>query len=143
MSGERNLDALRSGMSPSVHEQAFVYCSVRGAIPAELEAICTFKEHEGWTAIAPRERAEALGLEHQFECTMITLDVHSALDAVGFIAVVSGALAKEGIPCNVVSAYYHDHLFVPTSQRDRVMNVLRSVALPSESGVDQPIASRT
>ena len=50
---------------------------------------------------------------------MITLDVHSSLESVGFLAAVSARLAAAGIPCNAVSAFHHDHLFVPSIGRRR------------------------
>ena len=56
--------------------------------------------------------------------TWITLDVHSSLEAVGLTAAVSAALAEENISCNVVAAYYHDHLFVPVADAERAMETL-------------------
>jgi uncharacterized protein len=47
----------------------------------------------------------------------ITLDVHSALDGVGLTAAVAVALAAEGIPCNMIAAHHHDHVFVPPARR--------------------------
>lgn len=55
---------------------------------------------------------------------MITLSIHSSLDAVGFIAAVAGKLAQHGISVNPISAYYHDDLFVPSETADRAMKVL-------------------
>lgn len=36
---------------------------------------------------------------------MVMLTVHSALDAVWFLARIGGALAAQGIACNVVSGF--------------------------------------
>jgi hypothetical protein len=72
----------------------------------------------------PLPQAKALGLAHQFESRMVTLTVHSALDAVGFLARLSAALAAQGIACNVVSAFHHDHLFVPKDRLEAAMQVL-------------------
>ena len=55
---------------------------------------------------------------------MITLSVHSALDAVGFIARVSTALAKENMGVNPVAGFYHDHLFVPDGRQEDALRVL-------------------
>lgn len=116
-------------MSPTLHRERFVYCCLSPVdIPSALEPIATFREAEGLTAIVPKEQAESFGIGYQFECAMVTLDVHSSLDAVGLMAMVSVALAEEQIPCNVVSAFYHDHLFVPFDQRERVMYLLHGLA---------------
>lgn len=125
MYGERNLDALRSRMSPTLNSETFVYCSFDdGAVPAGLAPICTFREREAMTAIVPKAQAQVHGIAYQFECAMITLNVHSSLEAIGFLAVVTQALARERIPCNVVSAYFHDHLFIPVADRERALKVL-------------------
>ena len=44
--------------------------------------------------------------------------VRSSLDAVGFIAAVTTWLAKESISVNPVSAFFHDHLFIPADRAD-------------------------
>jgi hypothetical protein len=48
---------------------------------------------------------------------MITLSVHSSLEAIGFLAVITTKLAENGISVNAISAYYHDHLFLQPSNR--------------------------
>jgi hypothetical protein len=37
---------------------------------------------------------------------------------------VSAALAKRGISCNPVSAFLHDHIFVPRDRRDDALDAL-------------------
>ena len=63
---------------------------------------------------------------------MITLTVHSALDAVGFLAAVTARLAAAGIGANPVSAFFHDHLFVPAARADEALALLRSLAFRGE-----------
>jgi uncharacterized protein len=129
MSGEQDLKTLRSRMSPRLHGEPYVYCcATDGQVPAGLQPVGTFREAEGLTLIVSRDQAKDAGLRYQFECALVTLEVHSSLEAVGFIASISEALAQERIPCNVVSAFFHDHLFVPFEQRDRVMQVLQELA---------------
>jgi len=62
----------------------------------------------------------------------ITLRVNSALDGVGLTAAVSAALARKGIPANVVAAYHHDHVFVPAAQAEAALEVLRSLAAETQ-----------
>ena len=59
---------------------------------------------------------------------MITLTVHSSLEAIGLLASVATSLATAGIPCNAVAAYHHDHLFVPNELADQALSVLRGIA---------------
>jgi hypothetical protein len=123
--GERELGTLLQQMTPSVHPEVFVYCCFAdGQLPAGLTPVCTFQETEGLTAIVPLRQAQASGLAHQFESRMVTLTVHSALDAVGFLARISAALAAQGIACNVVSAFHHDHLFVPRERLEAAVQAL-------------------
>lgn len=70
-------------------------------------------EAEGVTVVATLERARAEGWPFDFEAAWLTLEVHSALEAVGLTAAVSAALTAEGIACNVVAGFHHDHLLVP------------------------------
>ncbi|MGY4371427.1 hypothetical protein ACVW1A_007492 [Bradyrhizobium sp. LB1.3] len=76
----------------------------------------------------PREEAEAAGLSYAFASRLITLTVHSALDAVGFLAAITARLAAAGISVNAVSAFYHDHLFVPADRADEAMAVLQEAS---------------
>ena len=71
-----------------------------------------------------REEAERVGLPYQFASRLITLSVHSALDAVGFLAAVTTRLTEAGISTNAVSAFYHDHLFVPEHRADEALQLL-------------------
>ena len=58
----------------------------------------------------------------------LTLDIHSALEAVGLTATVARALTRAAIPCNVIAAYHHDHLLVPADRADEAILVLEGVA---------------
>src|SRR5512140_2435579 len=110
MNGELNLDELLAGMNPALQEEEMVFCSVPNDVCHTLQVrpVCTFQEREGTTLILTRTEAEAAGLEFTYPCRMITLEVHSSLEAVGFLARVTALLAKHGISSNTVSAYYHD-----------------------------------
>jgi len=60
--------------------------------------------------------------------------VHSALDAVGFLAAVTTRLAEAGISVNAVSAFHHDHLFVPEHRADEALQLLLEMSLGPASG---------
>jgi hypothetical protein len=124
---ERSLDRLIAGMNPILRDGEYVFCTVPIDVPVPASAIGTFHEDEAKTLILPRADAEALGLPTLFHAAWITLTIHSDMAAVGFMAALSTALADAGISCNVISAAYHDHLFVPYEERDRAMETLRGL----------------
>jgi hypothetical protein len=97
-----------------------------GVVPAG-EIVMQFKEREGTTLIVHKELADRLQLEYSFVAAWITLTVHSSLAAVGLTAAFSTALASRGISCNVVAAYYHDHIFVDKRDLEAAMEVLRGL----------------
>jgi hypothetical protein len=107
--------AMIAQMSPELRAGTVIYCTTRDDSLATrcLEgALCMFAEDEGRTFILPIDEARQLGFDTSMPMRRITLTVHSALDGVGLTAAVSAALADLGIPCNIVAAYHHDHLFV-------------------------------
>lgn len=94
--------------------------------------IGSFREQEGLTLIVERQQAERAGLTFDYVAAWITLNVHSALEAVGLTAAFAGALGKAGISCNVIAGFYHDHLFVGRTDAERAMDVLRQLAVDAE-----------
>jgi uncharacterized protein len=130
MPGERNLAALLRNMMPEMHEGVFVFCSIpeHQEIPAALRPVHIFREREGAAFIIRREEAEAANLSYQFASRLITLTVHSSLEAVGFLAAITGRLAEAGISVNAVSAFYHDHLFVPEHKADEALRHLQDIS---------------
>ncbi|MDD1516679.1 MULTISPECIES: ACT domain-containing protein [Bradyrhizobium] len=126
MTGERDLDALLSNMKPEILDGIFAFCTLApsASIPATISPILTFREREGTTLVVLQEEAERAGLRHEYPSRLITLTVHSALDAVGFLAAITARLAQAGISVNAVSAFHHDHLFVPVDKADEAMALL-------------------
>ena len=59
--------------------------------------------------------------------------VNSSLDSVGLTATFSSALAKNGISCNVISGYYHDHIFVNINDKNKAMNILKNLSTELKS----------
>ena len=128
-SGESDLRALLANLNPEMQEGVFVFVTIPDAekIPEEIDQILQFREDEGRTLILPRNQAEAAGLEYSFPCRHIILTVHSHLSAVGLLAHVTALLSEAGISVNVVSGYYHDHLFVPLKSAEKALRVLKSL----------------
>lgn len=126
MNGETDLKTLLVTMQPVLHKLPYVFCSISQDAYNKLpfDPLCAFREQEGITVIATRQQACDNGLTFDMTWAYITLTIHSSLSAVGFLAAITGKLAQAGISINPVSAYYHDHLFVPWESRRRVMDEL-------------------
>jgi hypothetical protein len=137
MYGIADIDILLATASPAMADEDYVFTTVRDLSRFdELQAVGAFREREAVTLICPRIRAESASLPYDGIYRQITLTVHSSLEAVGFLAAVSTALADAGIPCNAVSAFYHDHIFVPAGQASRAMEVLSTLAASRQSRRD-------
>jgi len=127
MSGEKNLETLLKSMKPKHNVGEFVFCKIHNLEQLNLsQIIMFFKEEESFTIIAEKEVADKLDLDYSFISSWITLTVHSSLEAVGLTASFSNALSKNEISCNVVAAYYHDHIFVDKTDTDKAMEILNS-----------------
>ena len=74
---------------------------------------------------------------------MITLNVHSSLEAVGFMAAISAKLAEKGIGCNPISGYFHDHCFVPAGKEDEAMKVLGELAAQAKQKSNESVGGIT
>ena len=136
MTGERDLDALLKGIKPEMMDGTFVFCTLAPGVnvPATISPMLTFREREGTTLVIRQGEAERAGLRHEFPSRLITLTVHSALDAVGFLAAITARLAEAGISVNAVSAFHHDHLFVPVDRADEAIAVLKEMSTCSPDG---------
>lgn len=133
MAGETALATLLRSMSPQLNDGDYVFCTLPdNHIPQGCEVIGSFREQEGLTLIVERQQAERAGLSFDYVAAWITLNVHSALEAVGLTAAFASALGKAGISCNVIAGYYHDHLFVGRADAERAMEVLRQLAAGAE-----------
>ncbi|MBE4592973.1 transporter [Vibrio navarrensis] len=130
MSAITDLDLLLKSMSPKLLDGEYVFCCVDGPLAdyLHLEPIATFREQEGLTLVVPRDKAELGGLTFDGVFCLITLTVHSSLQAVGLTAAFASKLAEHGISANVVAGYYHDHLFVPQEKAHAAIQALESLA---------------
>lgn len=125
MNGEKDLELLLKTMKPEHNTGDFVFCTLDGSIKIDYnDIILFFREQEGNTVILRKELADELKLSYSFVSSWITLTVHSSLEAVGLTAAFSTALSEAGISCNVVAAFYHDHIFVDKKDTKKAMDIL-------------------
>ncbi|MBB3764210.1 ACT domain-containing protein [Sphingomicrobium lutaoense] len=110
-------------------EHGFATIPMGEGWPRGLVPVATFAEEEGASVIALSSILEAVGLDHNGGWAKISLGLHSALDGVGLTAAVSGALAEKGIPCNMVAAFHHDHIFVPWDRREEAVEIISKVEI--------------
>ena len=92
-----------------------------------------FREAEGLTVISTLDSAEEHGLDYTFPSRMITCEVHSSLQAVGFIAEMARVLAERGLSVNPVSGFYHDHLFILYGGEQDAITALEAMVLRAKS----------
>ncbi|QYD73259.1 ACT domain-containing protein [Paraburkholderia edwinii] len=128
--GSRDLQHLLGSITPVLSPTRYTYCTVpldEGDPVIESQAVATFLEVEGKTLVVEFEAAVTAGLEAVGEWAMLTMKVHSSLDAVGFIAAIASALAEQRISANVMSGFFHDHVFVQWSRRHDAIAVLEAL----------------
>lgn len=122
--------AMIAGMEPQLRDGAYVFASLTDAALAtklQAEALASFREEEGLSLILPLSVADAADLDVSQPMACITLNVYSSLNGVGLTAAVSGALGASDIPCNIVAACHHDHVFVPLADNFRALTALQTL----------------
>jgi len=125
-----DLQQLLASMAPYLHRGEYVFCSLSGDYGdfGHLEPITAFREQEGLSLVIPKDKALAENIEFDSTYRMITLTVHSSLDAVGLTAAVAAKLTEHGISANVIAAFHHDHIMVPTLKADDAMTALAELS---------------
>lgn len=128
MSVETHLPTILARLEVDVRAGTFAVIT-RRAPDAACEAVAQARiaEVEGVTYVVPEDFARAQGDPPGFIAAWLSLRVHSALNAVGVTAAVSGVLAEHGIACNVLAGFHHDHLLVPAARRDDAIAAIRSL----------------
>lgn len=129
MSGETDLNTLIGSLSAVLVDGLYVFATIqRDQLPESLMPLMAFEEAEGTTLILLKSEAEKNGLPYEFPCRMITLNIHSSLEAVGFMARIATELAKYDMGVNPVSGFFHDHVFVPDGREQDAMRALQELA---------------
>ena len=123
----KDTSAMIAGMTPKLLPGMWVFCTTQDRevlAAAAPDALAVIREPEGVTLILPQEIANKHAFDASFCLRQITLTVFSDLEGVGLTAAVATALTQANIPCNVVAAFHHDHVFVPQGDADRAMEAL-------------------
>ncbi|MFZ5677263.1 MAG: ACT domain-containing protein [Pseudomonadota bacterium] len=126
----RDARAMLANMTPVLTAGEYVFCATKDAdvvTRAMPLVLGWFREEEGVTLILARADALALGFSGDMPMRRIVLEVFSSLEGIGLTAAVAGALAAEGIACNMVAAFHHDHVFVPADMAERALTLLHDV----------------
>ncbi|KLJ10811.1 hypothetical protein EMPG_13823 [Blastomyces silverae] len=134
--GETKLPTLLASLDPTLDPETFVFLTTKEpmhshSLPLQsLQPQMLFQESEGLTIITSRTLATSHGFGAQatFPCRKISLKIHSSLEAVGLIAAIAAKLGEAGISSNVVSGYFHDHIFVPVGREGEALRALRELA---------------
>ncbi|MGR3452485.1 ACT domain-containing protein [Pseudooceanicola sp.] len=126
----KDSEAMIASMAPELAPGVWHFCACDARREAAFlpRALAAFREAEGLSLILDEVAARALGAPLDQPMRRITLTVHSALDGIGLTAAVSAELTAAGIPCNVVAALHHDHVFVPAAQAEAALAALRARA---------------
>ena len=130
MAAISHLPTLLATMQPRLAADQLVFCALPAgdwARIAALDPVVVVRETEALTVVVTVAAAGEHGLATAPAMRMITLDVHSDLEAVGLTAAFATALTEVGISANVVAGYHHDHIFVPDDQAEDAMRALEAL----------------
>jgi hypothetical protein len=148
--GELDLTTLLSTLTVSLSPTTYLFLTFPPpttihTLPSTLPLQMAFQEREGLTVITTEDAARDHGytladpsstpsVTAAFPCRMVTLNVHSSLEAVGFIAVIATELQKIGMGVNPVSGFFHDHCFVPVGREEEAVACLEKLAERARRG---------
>ncbi len=125
----KDLSVLLQQMTPIIEKETYFICRTNSPDPELLaKARGMFMETEGTTLIlAEADMPEQI--TRSGPQALITLGVNSDLDAVGLLATIATALARHNISINVISAFTHDHLFVPKARATEAIRILHDLQI--------------
>ena len=137
--GIKSLTVLLASLTASLHPKTFVFATIPySQMPLYSPQVqMSFCETEGTTLILEKASAELLNLDFVYPCRMITLNVHSSLEAVGFMAAITTRLRAKHIAVNPVSGFFHDHLFVPEGKEEEALEELELLAVDTQKGIEE------
>jgi hypothetical protein len=120
-------------MEPELQPGTYVFCAMppKARLPEGIAPIGMIDEKEGQTLILDVAMAALLDCPKSAPMRLITLNVHSSLEAVGLTAAFAAELGSHGISANVVAGFYHDHIFVGLEDAQKAVAVLEALAARS------------
>ena len=127
MLGETDLGRLLAGLAPALEPRPRAIRTQAHDAPMPAGAIMWFREEEAATVIVEIDDDSDADIDKRL-WAQVVIRIHSSLDAVGMMAAISAALTERGIPCNAVSAYFHDHLFVPWARREDALAAVHALS---------------
>ncbi len=110
---------------PSEREMAFRVLGSGTGFCAVLDVgseVTMLLSQERWNQVHPVFMDPAVSPE---PFRVVTLDADVALDAVGYISTLTGALARNDVPVAVFSAFSCEHLLVRDRDLSRCLDVLQ------------------
>ncbi|NOQ39162.1 MAG: ACT domain-containing protein [Anaerolineales bacterium] len=124
--GETDLQILLKQMQPVLDDEKMVFCSLPADEAEKYLTSCQgyYREQEGITVILEKSLADHGNISYDLVFNRITLNVHSSLGAVGFLSRITEILAAQGISVNVVSGYFHDHLYIKVEDAENAVMIL-------------------
>lgn len=131
MAGETDLQTLLASLSPRLNTGEYIFASFANAAygdHAALNPVASMAEAEGLTLVVPKQKADEYQISYEAVFCGITLEVHSSLEAVGMTAAFAKKLTERGVSANVIAGFYHDHIFVQASDKDKAMAALGEFA---------------
>jgi len=125
-------------LEPKIAEGRFYFAIVDGsqmmALSGLLESVvAVFREDEGLTVVFSEDVKDDVSDLSEKEVVgpfaLITMTAQTDLNAIGILAKITAALAKERIAVNPFSAYLHDHIFVPHDKKDAALSILKTLSI--------------
>ena len=131
MSGILQLKELLKNINPVLSDEEFIFAELKDKNindVAMLNPFAAIHEDEGLTVVIEKRIAEKNNIVYESSFRKITLQVYSSLNSVGLTDAVSTVLAESNIPANIIAAFYHDHVFIPSNLANKAINIIKSLS---------------
>ena len=114
-----------------VSKENFAILKSRNAMPGSF-AVIKFKD-EITCVIDAKKIIKKYALKTSKDWKIVTFDIQTPLELVGFMAKISERLAKEKIAVNSLSAYSRDHILVRKQDISKAIKVLRKLGFKNKT----------